>query len=103
MSLVEGHASFVMNEVAEERIPTLDRMKAALAQRRGIGGIEKMFQQAIGFDHKIEQYGAGEMFVGHVVDREGMEALNRVWLSPTNLPMPDEMSEPDRWLSRVVG
>jgi len=102
MSLVEGHASFVMNKVADGRIATADRMKVALAQRRSIGGIEKVFQQAIGFDHKIKQYGAGEAFVAHVVESAGMETLNRAWLSPANLPTPDEMSEPDRWLARVI-
>lgn len=103
MSLVEGHASFVMNKVGDGRIASLDRLRSALAQRRSIGGLEKVFQQAIGFDHKIKQYGAGEVFVEHIVDRAGMEALNSAWLSPLNLPTPGEMSEPELWLSRVLG
>lgn len=102
MSLIEGHATFVMNGVAEGRIETLDRMRVVLAQRRDTGGIERLFQQAIGFDHKIKQYGAGEAFVAHVVERAGMEGLNRAWRSPSNLPSADEMSEPDRWLARVL-
>jgi coenzyme F420 biosynthesis associated uncharacterized protein len=102
MSLIEGHATFTMNKVADGRIATLDRMRVALAQRRGIGGFERVFQQAIGFDHKIKQYGVGEAFVAHVVERAGMEGLNRAWLSPSYLPSADEMSEPDLWLARVL-
>ena len=34
MSLLEGHASYVMNEVAKEHVPDLPRLKRALTARR---------------------------------------------------------------------
>jgi len=103
MSLLEGHASFVMNEVAAEHVPDLARLKRALAARRSTKGVEKTFQRAIGFDQKVAQYDAGERFVREVVAAAGMEGLNLVWHGPANLPTRDEVAEPARWITRVTG
>jgi putative hydrolase len=103
MTLLEGHASYVMNAVGEGRVENLDRMRGALQQRRRSGGVEKVFQQAIGFETKVRQYASGERFVRQVVTDAGMEAFNRVWLEEANLPRPDEIEEPSRWVGRVAG
>ena len=86
MSLLEGHASFVMNEVAREHVTDVDRMRRALAARRQRSGIERSFQKAIGFEHKVKQYDAGEAFVREVVARAGMDGINQVWAGAQNLP-----------------
>jgi coenzyme F420 biosynthesis associated uncharacterized protein len=104
MSLLEGHASFVMNEVAKVHVKDLARMRKALAERRRHArGIERSFQRAIGFDKKIEQYDTGERFVRDVVARTGMQGINRVWLAPEALPTLEEVGEPGRWVERVAG
>ena len=103
MSLLEGHASYVMNAVAKDVVEDLPRLQAALARRRAVGGFEKRLQRVIGFDHKVAQYDAGERFVGSVVERIGMPGFNLVWSEPANMPRPGEIDEPDRWIARVVG
>ena len=104
MSLLEGHASFVMNEVAKDHVADLPKMRTALAERRRrASGAERAFQRAIGFDKKIEQYDAGERFVREVVSSSGMAGFNRVWLAPESLPTVEEIAEPDRWVARVAG
>ena len=103
MSLLEGHASYVMNAVAKDVVADLPRLQAALARRRAVGGWEKRVQRAIGFDQKVAQYDAGEHFVGQVVERIGMPGFNLVWSEPGNMPRPGEIEEPDRWIARVVG
>jgi coenzyme F420 biosynthesis associated uncharacterized protein len=104
MSMLEGHASFVMNEVSKDHVRDLARMRRALAERRRrAGGVERSFQRAIGFDKKIEQYDAGERFVREVVRDSGMEGFNRVWLAPDGLPTVEEIAEPSRWIARVAG
>ncbi|HTG46354.1 MAG TPA: zinc-dependent metalloprotease [Actinomycetota bacterium] len=103
MSLLEGHASFVMNEVGEEHVPTLPRLKQALQTRRQVHGMEQRLQRAIGFDQKVAQYDSGERFVREVVERIGMQGFNLVWEGRENLPLPGEIGEPDRWISRVAG
>jgi coenzyme F420 biosynthesis associated uncharacterized protein len=104
MSLLEGHASYVMNEGGQGRVGQLERMRRALAERRRrAGGVERSFQRAIGFDKKIEQYDAGERFVRQVVSAAGMAGLNRVWLAPEALPTVEEIAEPSLWVRRVAG
>jgi coenzyme F420 biosynthesis associated uncharacterized protein len=104
MSLLEGHASYVMNEVSRDHVRDLDRMRKALAERRRkAGGVERSFQRAIGFDKKIEQYDAGEKFVRDVVARSGIDGFNRVWLAPEALPSVEEIAEPAAWVARVAG
>jgi coenzyme F420 biosynthesis associated uncharacterized protein len=103
MSLLEGHASYVMNVVAKDVVEDLPRLQAALARRRAVGGFEKRLQRVIGFDQKVAQYDAGERFVGSVVERIGMPGFNLVWSEPGNMPRPGEIDEPDRWIARVVG
>ena len=103
MTLLEGHATFVMNEVAEGRVDDLDRMRNALRERRrSRGGVEKMFQQAIGFETKVKQYASGERFVRDVVTEAGMNGFNRVWRDEANLPSPEEVADPARWVGRVA-
>src|SRR2546425_333744 len=41
MSLLEGHASYVMNEVARDHVADVDRMRRALAARRRRSGLER--------------------------------------------------------------
>jgi len=103
MALLEGHASFVMNRVAADRVQDLGRMRRALKARRGAGGMEKGFQRAIGFETKIAQYDMGERFVRAVVDASGMEAFNRIWEREEHLPTLEEIAEPARWVGRVAG
>jgi len=103
MTLLEGHATFVMNAVAEGRVDDLDRMRNALRdRRRSRGGVEKVFQQAIGFATKVKQYATGERFVRSVVAEAGMDGLNRVWSDEANLPSPEEIGDPTRWVGRVA-
>jgi uncharacterized protein (DUF2342 family) len=93
-----------MNEVANDHVGDLARMRKALAERRRrAGGVERSFQRAIGFDKKIEQYDAGERFVRDVVSRTGMDGLNRVWLAPEGLPSMEEIAAPSAWVARVAG
>jgi coenzyme F420 biosynthesis associated uncharacterized protein len=102
MSLLEGHASYVMNEVAEDHVRDLARLRRALAQRRAVKGFEQQLQRAIGFDQKVRQYDAGEHFVRSVVERAGQSTFNLVWESPSHLPTQAEIAEPIRWLDRVT-
>ena len=103
MSLLEGHASFVMNEVARGRVQDLELMRTSLRARRRATNVERTFQRAIGFESKVKQYDAGEHFVRTVVDRAGIATLNLVWKGPGNLPNLAEVADPERWLVRIAG
>ena len=101
MSLLEGHASYVMDSVSVDRIPSAGRFRRTVQQRRTRAGVEKAFQRAIGFDVKVRQYDLGQRFVSIVVERVGTEGFNRVWEGPASLPTMDEIGRPDDWVARV--
>jgi len=103
MSLLEGHASYIMNEVARDHVDDVDRMRRVLAARRRRSGVERTFQRAIGFEQKILQYDAGERFVREVIGSVGMEGFNNVWRSGEDLPSLEEIATPSRWVERVSG
>ncbi len=103
MTLLEGHASYVMNTAAVGRIADLARMRRALQERRRTNGAQKAFQRAIGLESKVLQYDAGERFVRDVVARVGWDGFNLVWRGEADLPTLDEIGRPDRWLERVPG
>lgn len=102
MSLLEGHATFVMNSVVREHLPQAVAFHRTLHERRNKGGVEAAFQRVIGFDVKVRQYDQGERFVAGVVERVGMDRFNRIWEAPANLPTIEEIARPDDWVARVA-
>ena len=81
MSLLEGHARYVMDEVARTRRRCPDA-QALTARRRRVEP-SSSFQRAIGFDQKIRQYDTGERFVRAIVGRARDGGFNLVWTART--------------------
>lgn len=104
MTLLEGHAEFVMDGVGPEVIPSVERIRAKFNRRRESGNpLEKAVRKLLGVDVKMRQYAEGRKFVHGVVDRVGMAGFNRVFSSPLTLPRLEELADPDAWVSRVHG
>lgn len=103
MSLLEGHADVVMDEVGPQAIPTVRFIRAAFQQRRATGtsGWEGFLRRVLGMDLKARQYAQGAAFVRAVMAEGGMQRLNAVWESPDHLPTRAEIEDPPRWLQRV--
>jgi uncharacterized protein (DUF2342 family) len=51
----------------------------------------------------MEQYARGERFVRSIAESRGRAALARMWEGPETLPSAEEIAEPGRWVSRVLG
>src|SRR5215213_6253576 len=104
MSLVEGHAEFVMDNVGPDVVPTVQVLRQRFAQRRkGRGPFDRVVRRLLGLEQKMKQYAEGHEFVAGVVDRVGMDGFNRVWSGPETLPRIDELTDPARWVERVHG
>jgi coenzyme F420 biosynthesis associated uncharacterized protein len=104
MSLVEGHAEYVMDGVGPDVVPTVRTLRKRFAQRRkGRGPLDRVMRRLLGLEQKMKQYADGRHFVGGVIERAGMEGFNRVWTSPETLPRIEELTDPDRWVERVLG
>jgi coenzyme F420 biosynthesis associated uncharacterized protein len=104
MSLVEGHAEYVMDGVGPDVVPSVRTLRKRFAQRRkGRGPLDRVLRRLLGLEQKMKQYADGRTFVAGVVERAGMEGFNRVWAGPENLPRIEELTDPDRWVERVLG
>jgi coenzyme F420 biosynthesis associated uncharacterized protein len=104
MSLVEGHAEYVMDGVGPDVVPTVTTLRKRFAQRRkGRGPLDRVLRRLLGLEQKMKQYAEGRVFVGGVIELVGMEGFNRVWDGPQNLPLLEELTAPARWVERVLG
>jgi coenzyme F420 biosynthesis associated uncharacterized protein len=102
MSLLEGHATYVMDRLGEDRVRSLERMRSVLHERRHRQGINRMVQRAVGIGVKVRQYDLGARFVTEVVDRAGADGFARVWESREHLPTLEEIGRPEVWVQRVT-
>jgi coenzyme F420 biosynthesis associated uncharacterized protein len=102
MTLLEGHAEFVMDGVGPEVVPTVSEIRARFNVRReGRNPFDKLIRRLLGIDAKLRQYAEGRRFVHEVVSRVGMAGFNKVWQSPLTLPQLAELADAPAWIARV--
>ncbi|MEV4973494.1 zinc-dependent metalloprotease [Streptomyces scopuliridis] len=103
MSLLEGHADYVMDGVGPAVVPSVAEIREKFQQRRarGAGRLDQALRKLLGLDAKLRQYRDGERFVRAVVEEAGMDGFNRVWTSPNTLPTKAEIAKPADWIARV--
>jgi coenzyme F420 biosynthesis associated uncharacterized protein len=102
MSLLEGHADYVMDGVGPSVIPSVESIRAKFNDRRqGVGTLDRLLRKLLGLEAKMAQYRDGARFVRAVVDKVGMADFNAVWASAENLPTLAEIHDPDGWVARV--
>ena len=104
MSLLEGHADVVMDDVGPDVVPTVASIRARFTNRRENAiGLSRVLRRLLGLDAKMRQYREGAAFVRAVQDAVGVEGFNAVWGGPEMLPSPAEIADPAAWVSRVHG
>ncbi len=102
MSLLEGHADVVMDDVGPQVVRSVDQIRERFQLRRaGRGGVDRLLRRLLGLEAKMRQYRDGAKFVRAAIDAVGMDGFNRVWTSPETLPLPAEIEDPKAWLARV--
>ncbi|SCK58106.1 putative hydrolase/uncharacterized protein, coenzyme F420 biosynthesis associated [Streptomyces sp. WMMB 322] len=103
MSLLEGHADYVMDGVGPQVVPSVSEIREKFQKRRakGAGRLDQALRKLLGLDAKLRQYREGERYVRAVVEELGMEGFNRVWTSPNTLPTKSEIASPADWIARM--
>jgi coenzyme F420 biosynthesis associated uncharacterized protein len=105
MSVLEGHADVVMDEVDTSIIPTVPQIRERFESRRSseasVRGADSLWRKALGMDAKMAQYREGAAFVRALMADGGMATVNRVWERAENLPSAQEVRDPNLWLARV--
>ena len=103
MTLLEGHATYVMDGVGPLVVPSVAEISREFGRRRSRTRLtpETLLRKVLGLDAKLRQYRDGERFVRSVVDEAGIDGFNRVWTSPNTLPTRAEINDPAAWIRRV--
>ena len=103
MTLIEGHAEHVMDHAAPDFVPSLTKLRNRLEQRRRtIHPVARVLSKLLGLEMKLRQYELGKRFCDAVVATDGIEALNRAWISAEMLPSLDELNDPPAWVRRTA-
>ena len=104
MSLLEGHADVVMDDVGPRHIPTVAQIRARFTERRkGAGAPDRLLRRLLGLEAKMRQYRDGALFVRGVQEKVGVEGFNAIWTSPETLPLAPEIEDPAAWVRRIHG
>lgn len=104
MSLLEGHADVVMDEVGPQVVPSVATIRARFDRRRTQHGfVDGLIGRVLGLEAKLRQYTQGAAFVRGVIEQVGMSGFNEVWTSPSALPTTEEIADPRSWVRRVLG
>jgi coenzyme F420 biosynthesis associated uncharacterized protein len=104
MSLLEGHADIVMDEVGPKVLPAVDEIRERFTRRRaGRSAVDRLLRRLLGLEAKMRQYADGARFVRDVTARVGVDGFNAVWRGPQTLPSAAEIADPAAWVRRVHG
>ncbi|TWE09955.1 zinc-dependent metalloprotease [Rudaeicoccus suwonensis] len=104
MSLLEGHADVVMDDVGPQVVPTVTEIRARFNERRrGAGSLDRVIRRLLGFEAKMRQYRDGAAFCRAVQEQVGVDGFNAIWSSPQTLPTAAEIEAPHKWVARVHG
>jgi putative hydrolase len=100
---LDGYAHHASTAVMEPLVGDATRIEEGMRRRaasptEGEAMLEAML--GISFDRALEVSGA--TFAAAVVELRNMDALNRVWEAPDNLPTIEEIKDPFAWMERVL-
>lgn len=103
VGLVGAWARLEVARAVDGRLPSLERIEEVLRRRRATRGDgEELLAALLGLDLHPDDEHVGEHFVAMVDDVLGPLGLRRALAHPENLPEPDELAEPGRWLARMI-
>lgn len=98
MILIEGHATFVTNEIGPTLISNFRELDAKMHK---MNAATELFSKFMPIGEKIDQYRKGNHFCKEVAAIESIEFLNKVWDSQSNVPTQQEFDAPSLWIERI--
>jgi len=102
VSVLEGYTDVVVENLGEAMIPSHVRIDEALKRHRLDRGEAAAFvDRLLGLELDRSHYDAGVAFSRGVVERGGMEQLNRLWTGIDMMPTRPEFEAPGLWLARI--
>ena len=101
-ALVVGLVDHVMDTVGEGLLGSYGQLTEALRRRRvEADPADRFVERMLGLELTQDQYDRGAAFVDGVVERAGVEGIQRLWEDERMLPTPNELDAPGLWLARI--
>ena len=83
-------------------VPSAERFGRVLAERRKRGNpLTRLVLRLTGMEAKLNQYAAGERFIGAIEAEGGPRVVDTCWQEAANLPSLEEIRTPSLWLHRM--
>ncbi len=100
--VVVGYVDHVLDDVGASLLSSYGQVTEALRRRRvEADPSDRFVERLFGLELSQATYDRGQAFVQGVVEREGPDALARLWSSARFLPTPSEIDAPGLWLARI--
>ncbi len=102
VSVLEGYTDLVVETLGERMMTSHARIDEALRRHRLERGEAAVFvDRLLGLELGRSHYDAGIAFSRGVVERGGLEQLNRLWTGREMMPTRSELEAPGLWLARI--
>jgi len=102
VSVLEGYTDIVVETLGGQMMTSHARIDEALKRHRLERGEAAAFvDQLLGLQLERGHYDAGIAFTRGVVERGGLEQLNRLWIGREMMPTRSELEAPGLWLARI--
>ena len=101
--MLEGYADDVLERIGESLIPSFAQIHEAMQRHRHRAGRGRaVHRRLLGLELGREDYERGDAFCRGVIERAGLDGLNRLWeRAERMLPTPNELDAPGLWLARI--
>ncbi len=102
VTVIVGYVDHVMDRIGEKLVPSYSMVTEAVRRRRvEASDADRFVEQMFGVTLTQDRYERGEAFINGVVERAGIEGLDRLWADEADLPTPAEVEAPGLWLARI--
>jgi uncharacterized protein (DUF2342 family) len=103
IALLHGYAHHAAAAVSDEILSNPALIEEGMTRRDASPSEgRELLYAVLGFDVDRSLQVSGATFCAAVVKLQGIEALNRVWHAPDNLPSLAEIKDPFAWMERVL-
>jgi putative hydrolase len=102
VAVLEGYTDTIATQVGEPMVKSFGMIDEALRRHRVDRGQAAAFvDRLLGLEVDRDHYDRGRAFCAGVVERSGIEGLNRLWEGAERVPTPAELDAPGLWLARI--
>ena len=101
-AVLEGYADVILDRIGRPLLSTFDQIHEAMRRHRiERGQAERFVESLLGLEIDRLDLELGERFCLGVIERAGMEGLDRLWTGEEMVPTRPELEAPGLWLARI--